>query len=60
MPKSGTQINAPTEPVNATPHALLLKAKIPPTMLSIIPKTKIIVTIEAKIVFPPNPMSRIM
>jgi len=60
MPKSGTQINAPMEPMKVKPHARFLKARIPPMELSNIPSTKIMANTEDRSVLPPNPIARII
>jgi hypothetical protein len=58
-PRIGKHIVAPNDPINTNPHLRLLKAMIPPIMLTIIPKMKIRTKMLDKKVLPPNPTSRI-
>jgi hypothetical protein len=59
IPKSGTQVSAPTEPINAKPHVLLLKANAPPIKLINIQKINTTTIIAGITILSPNPMSRI-
>lgn len=59
MPRTGTQMSAPTEPTHVKSGDRFTITMTPHIRLDNIPRIKTIANIEANTVLPPNPIPRI-